>query len=83
MTIRDLNRRFDWRLPSDEAATIAFGQALLDALPEDLAGWTILLNGELGAGKSTFFNRVIGRRVGCPGGIDAFGDSVIQNCTPI
>ena len=38
----------------DEAATIAFGQALLDALPEDLAGWTILLNGELGAGKSTF-----------------------------
>ena len=38
----------------DEAATIAFGQSLLDALPEDLAGWTILLNGELGAGKSTF-----------------------------
>ena len=42
------------RYLADEAATIAFGQALLDALPEDLAGWTILLNGELGAGKSTF-----------------------------
>lgn len=43
-------RRF---LP-DEAATIAFGQEVLDALPDDLAGWTILLEGELGAGKSTF-----------------------------
>lgn len=43
----------------DEAATIAFGQALLDALPEDLAGWTILLNGELGAGKSTFARAII------------------------
>lgn len=38
----------------DEAATIAFGGAVLDALPEDLAGWTVLLTGELGAGKSTF-----------------------------
>lgn len=37
----------------DEAATIAFGRALLDALPADLAGWTLLLNGDLGAGKST------------------------------
>ena len=27
---------------------------MLDALPDDLAGWTILLEGELGAGKSTF-----------------------------
>ena len=43
-------RRF---LP-DEAATIAFGREMLELLPEDLAGWTILLNGELGAGKSTF-----------------------------
>jgi len=37
----------------DEAATAAFGQALLDAFPADLAGWTLLLSGELGAGKST------------------------------
>ena len=43
-------RRF---LP-DEAATTAFGREMLELLPEDLAGWTILLNGELGAGKSTF-----------------------------
>jgi tRNA threonylcarbamoyladenosine biosynthesis protein TsaE len=38
----------------DEAATIAFGREMLERLPDDLAGWTILLNGELGAGKSTF-----------------------------
>jgi Mg2+/Co2+ transporter CorB len=30
VTIRDLNRRFDWRLPSDEAATIA-GLVLFEA----------------------------------------------------
>jgi tRNA threonylcarbamoyladenosine biosynthesis protein TsaE len=38
----------------DEEATIAFGREMLERLPADLAGWTILLNGELGAGKSTF-----------------------------
>ena len=38
----------------DEAATIAFGRELFEAMPDDLAGWTILLSGELGAGKSTF-----------------------------
>lgn len=43
----------------DEAATIAFGQAVLDALPADLAGWTLLLRGELGAGKSTFARALI------------------------
>lgn len=42
------------RFLPDEAATIAFGQEILGALPEDLAGWTLLLTGELGAGKSTF-----------------------------
>ena len=42
------------RYLADEAATIAFGQEMLEALPEDLAGWTLLLTGELGAGKSTF-----------------------------
>jgi tRNA threonylcarbamoyladenosine biosynthesis protein TsaE len=42
------------RFLPDEAATIAFGQEMLGALPADLAGWTLLLTGELGAGKSTF-----------------------------
>jgi len=42
------------RFLADEAATIAFGQEMLGALPEDLAGWTLLLTGELGSGKSTF-----------------------------
>ena len=43
----------------DEAATIAFGQELLAALPMNLAGWTLLLRGELGAGKSTFARALI------------------------
>lgn len=38
----------------DEAATIAFAEEIYGALPGDLAGWTVLLTGELGAGKSTF-----------------------------
>ena len=42
------------RFLPDEDATIAFGREVLEALPDDLAGWTILLEGELGAGKSTF-----------------------------
>ena len=47
------------RFLPDEAATIAFGQEVLDALPADLAGWTMLLRGELGAGKSTFARALI------------------------
>ena len=39
---------------ADETATVALAGRLLDTLPDDLAGWTVLLSGELGAGKSTF-----------------------------
>ncbi len=43
----------------DEAATARLAVSLLDALPGELAGWTILLSGELGAGKSTFARALI------------------------
>lgn len=43
----------------DEAATIEFARRLLRVLPDDLAGWTVLLQGELGAGKSTFARALI------------------------
>ncbi len=44
---------------ADEAATIAFAGKLHAALPEDTGGWTILLDGELGAGKSTLARALI------------------------
>jgi tRNA threonylcarbamoyladenosine biosynthesis protein TsaE len=37
----------------DAKATIRLGTALADSLPRNAAGWTVLLDGELGAGKST------------------------------
>lgn len=41
------------RLP-DEQATIALAEKVFAAVSGSLAGWTVLLKGELGAGKSTF-----------------------------
>jgi len=38
----------------DAEATASLATALTSALPADAGGWTILLQGELGAGKSTF-----------------------------
>jgi len=44
---------------ADEAATIALAERLQAVLPKSLAGLTLLLEGELGAGKSTFARGLI------------------------
>lgn len=43
----------------DAAATDALAGQLQKVLPSDTAGWTLLLEGELGAGKSTFARALI------------------------
>ena len=43
----------------DEAATIALAERLVEALPDETAGLTLLLRGDLGAGKSTFARALI------------------------
>jgi len=44
---------------ADAEATAAFAGQLNAVLPPDTAGWTVLLEGELGAGKSTFARALI------------------------
>lgn len=44
---------------ADSAATDQFAQQIFRLLPADTAGWTLLLEGELGAGKSTFARALI------------------------
>jgi len=44
----------------NEAATIAFAEQFGGALPAEWSGITVLLEGELGAGKSTFARGLIG-----------------------
>lgn len=49
-------------------ATARFAEAFCRVLPESTAGWTLLLEGELGAGKSTFARALI-RALGHPGAV--------------
>jgi len=44
---------------ADEAATVALAQRLAGVLPARTAGLTLLLQGDLGAGKSTFARALI------------------------
>ncbi len=44
---------------ANEGATIELADRLGASLPDSLAGWTVLLAGELGAGKSTFARALI------------------------
>ncbi len=53
---------------ADEAATERLGKALMAVLPEDSGGWMILLQGELGAGKSTLARSMI-RALGHEGNV--------------
>ncbi len=46
-------------LLADESATIELGTQLARQIPERAAGWLILLQGELGAGKSTLARALI------------------------
>lgn len=46
----------------DEAATVELARRLSDALPDDCAGWIVLLSGELGAGKSTLARALLKAR---------------------
>ncbi len=53
---------------ADEAATERLGRELVSVLPEDSGGWMILLQGELGAGKSTLARSML-RALGHEGNV--------------
>ncbi|NIL93401.1 MAG: tRNA (adenosine(37)-N6)-threonylcarbamoyltransferase complex ATPase subunit type 1 TsaE [Woeseiaceae bacterium] len=53
---------------ADEQATARLANDFYAVLPADTAGWTLLLEGELGAGKSTFARALI-RAMGHDGAV--------------
>lgn len=53
---------------ADPESTELLGRALTRALPVNVAGWTILLQGELGSGKSTLARAML-RQAGHPGAV--------------
>ena len=53
---------------TDESATQRLGEQLADALAEQRSGWLLLLEGELGAGKSTLARAML-RRFGHAGAV--------------
>ncbi len=57
----------------DAAATSALAARLRAVLPADVSGWTLLLEGELGAGKSTFARALIHAMGSAPRTMSAFG----------
>ena len=56
------------RYLADERATALLAEEFENALPADTSGWTLLLEGELGAGKSTFARALI-RSMGHTGAV--------------
>lgn len=65
---------------ADPESTETLGRELCRALPEDVAGWTILLQGELGSGKSTLARAML-RECGHSGAVPSPTYTLIEPYT--
>ena len=61
----------------DEAATRGLAAAVAGVLPVDIGGWTVVLRGELGAGKSTFARALL-RALGHQGPVPSPNYSLVE-----